>query len=590
LIDSGNGYYLLYRIDLPADDGGLVKRVLLALAQRFDTDAVKIDPAVFNPARICKVPGTWARKGDNTPERPHRESRLLEVPGCDNLDDLSGVNVLPVPTDLLEALAARAGGASPGSNGHGAGPRLLVDRWLADRGQSYRVKGEKTADGRTVYLITCPFDSTHNGADACVMQAPDGALSAHCFHASCAGRGWRDFKEKIGPPAAEHYDRGTNVAGKTGVKSEQPGVAGYNFAVIDSATFASADYRPTWLIRRLLVSGQPAFVGGPKKCLKTSLLLDLALSLGSGAPFLGKFAVPGRRRTVVLSGESGEHCLQETARRVCAAKGIDLAAAAVQWGFRLPQLADLAQMGELRRGLEACKAEVAVIDPLYLALLSGQTDLKASNLYDVGPLLLNVSRACLEVGCTPILAHHATKRLPEQPMELDDLAFAGCAEFARQWLLVSRREVYEPGSGRHLLWLNVGGSCGQGGLWAVTVEEGQLQEDFSGRRWEVAVEGASQGRQDLQEKAEERKAKAEAKRVYQDGSRMLAALDRLDSDRAGVSFTTLRNKAGLSSDRANCALLSLIEGDVVEEIADFRTPGGKPARGVRRTRSTEAQQ
>jgi hypothetical protein len=80
LADSGNGYHLLYRIDLPTDDGGLVKRILQALAQRFDSDAVKIDQTVFNPARICKVPGTFACKGDSIPERPHRRAKLLEVP------------------------------------------------------------------------------------------------------------------------------------------------------------------------------------------------------------------------------------------------------------------------------------------------------------------------------------------------------------------------------------------------------------------------------------------------------------------------------------------------------------------------------
>jgi hypothetical protein len=81
LADSGNGYHLLYRVDLPADDGGLVQRVLAALARRFDTDRVHIDRSVFNPARICKMPGTVARKGDHTPSRPYRRARLLEVPG-----------------------------------------------------------------------------------------------------------------------------------------------------------------------------------------------------------------------------------------------------------------------------------------------------------------------------------------------------------------------------------------------------------------------------------------------------------------------------------------------------------------------------
>lgn len=80
LSDSGNGYHLLYRIDLPAADKGVVERILHALAKQHDTDRVKIDRKVFNPARICKLPGTWARKGDNTPTRPHRQSQILEVP------------------------------------------------------------------------------------------------------------------------------------------------------------------------------------------------------------------------------------------------------------------------------------------------------------------------------------------------------------------------------------------------------------------------------------------------------------------------------------------------------------------------------
>jgi hypothetical protein len=81
LSDSGNGYHLLYRVELPAEDGGVVERVLRALARRFDGDRVTIDRKVFNPARICKFPGTLARKGDHVATRPHRRARILEVPG-----------------------------------------------------------------------------------------------------------------------------------------------------------------------------------------------------------------------------------------------------------------------------------------------------------------------------------------------------------------------------------------------------------------------------------------------------------------------------------------------------------------------------
>lgn len=81
VVDSGNGYHALYRIDMPRDDGDRVQRVLKNLASRFGTEAVHIDTSVHNPSRICKIPGTWARKGDSTTDRPHRPSFIMEGPG-----------------------------------------------------------------------------------------------------------------------------------------------------------------------------------------------------------------------------------------------------------------------------------------------------------------------------------------------------------------------------------------------------------------------------------------------------------------------------------------------------------------------------
>jgi hypothetical protein len=93
--DSGNGYHLLYRVDLPTNDDQLVKRVLAALASRYNTNQVKIDEAVFNPSRIVKLYGTMARKGDSTSERPHRWSKVISLPK----------RLEAVPRELLEELA-----------------------------------------------------------------------------------------------------------------------------------------------------------------------------------------------------------------------------------------------------------------------------------------------------------------------------------------------------------------------------------------------------------------------------------------------------------------------------------------------------
>jgi hypothetical protein len=65
--DSGNGWHMFYSVNLPTDDGDLVKRFLYALASLRDTPAAKIDCKVFNPSRIVKLPGTLSRKGEDVP-------------------------------------------------------------------------------------------------------------------------------------------------------------------------------------------------------------------------------------------------------------------------------------------------------------------------------------------------------------------------------------------------------------------------------------------------------------------------------------------------------------------------------------------
>jgi hypothetical protein len=209
MADSGNGGHTLYRVDLPNDDAAkaLVDRCLKAVAARFSDEAVAVDTSVGKAAQVWKLYGTSASKGDATRDRPHRRAFIQNIPA----------QIVTVSVEQLEALAAlvehpAAGGNHRGSgheaNGH-AGPsrRLNVPRWLTARGVAFREKPQPDAKGRTVYVLDrCPFDEAH-GSDACVMQVEKGKLFAHCFHNGCAGRGWAEFKDQIGAPASEHYDR-----------------------------------------------------------------------------------------------------------------------------------------------------------------------------------------------------------------------------------------------------------------------------------------------------------------------------------------------------------------------------------------------
>jgi hypothetical protein len=80
--DSGNGAHLLYLTDMPNDaaSADLIRCVLRGISERCSTDDVAIDQSVFNAARITKLYGTKVCKGDDVPDRPHRRSRLLEIP------------------------------------------------------------------------------------------------------------------------------------------------------------------------------------------------------------------------------------------------------------------------------------------------------------------------------------------------------------------------------------------------------------------------------------------------------------------------------------------------------------------------------
>jgi hypothetical protein len=82
LIDSGNGAHLVFRIDLPNNDASkvLLKAALAGVGLHFTDAAIDVDNSVFNAARIVKVPGTLAIKGDDIPGRPHRRSRVLYAP------------------------------------------------------------------------------------------------------------------------------------------------------------------------------------------------------------------------------------------------------------------------------------------------------------------------------------------------------------------------------------------------------------------------------------------------------------------------------------------------------------------------------
>jgi hypothetical protein len=315
-----------------------------------------------------------------------------------------------------------------------------------------------------------------------IVKAEDGTRVAHTFTSSVP-----QLKEGGNYNAFDLFrllchDGDTEAARAALVKQ---GFGRKRITLLTSSQLDSNAYKIDYLIERAFVARQPCILAGSKKTLKTSLLVDLLLSLAMGTPFLGHMDVTRLCKVLLLSGESGLATLQETARRISAAKGFNLSDVTnLSWSDNILRLDKPPDLDALDRAIQETGCEVLGVDPAYLYL----PGIDAANIFVQGEMLGRISEVCQRHGAALILAHHMRKRgkndrTYEVP-ELDDISFAGFAEFARQWLLLGRREAYEPGSGEHRLWLSIGGSAGHSALWAVDVSEGVSGEP---RHWKVTL-------------------------------------------------------------------------------------------------------
>jgi len=189
--ESGNGGHLIYKIDLPntAENVEQLKYVLAALDQKYSTDAIEIDTKVFNPARISKVYGTTVRKGDSTPDRPHRKAKILYVP----------IVPEPVTVDLLKTLAAKGKNersVQSAASGQSSYDRLDVPSYLA-RYRIEIIKYRRHGNSTLYILKQCLFNPNHQVGESAIGQTTDGILFYHCFHHSCRAKTWHDARSVI---------------------------------------------------------------------------------------------------------------------------------------------------------------------------------------------------------------------------------------------------------------------------------------------------------------------------------------------------------------------------------------------------------
>jgi hypothetical protein len=283
--DSGNGGHLLYR--LPELElkrtGDLAKRCLKALSARFSDSVVTVDEATANPARICKLYGTMARKGDSMPDRPHRRSALIETPG----------RIERVSVAALEALASEAVAAvTPPAKKRVPGPAAFgIDQWLAQSPFEI-VKGpEPYEGGRRWTLGVCPFNHEHE--KPVVIELAGGALVYKCLHKSCAENDWKALRRLVEPGYKDWAQRpGTTSRSSHADPASQAGVPSDDLPLItDLCQIPSVfglESQLDWCVDGMIARGSVTLVSAESGTGKTWLGYYLAGCIARGVPVLGR--------------------------------------------------------------------------------------------------------------------------------------------------------------------------------------------------------------------------------------------------------------------------------------------------------------
>jgi len=205
--DSGNGYHLDYFVDLPVteDIKKIYENFLAVLKIKFPKDAVDVQ-GFADANRIWKVYGTMVRKGENMPDRPHRQSRLLEIP---DTRELVTIELLKRIADMLPKDEFKVPSSNRSNTGGKAWDASKLKKWLDEHGAV--IERTKNDGSITRYVLeACLMNPEHEGhkeAEVHINEA--GMIGYKCHHDSCKNVTWKMIRAKIDPEYKKKKERST---------------------------------------------------------------------------------------------------------------------------------------------------------------------------------------------------------------------------------------------------------------------------------------------------------------------------------------------------------------------------------------------
>jgi hypothetical protein len=162
-----------------------------------------------------------------------------------------------------------------------------------------------------------------------------------------------------------------------GPSPPQPRITAVSYADL----MAAVESRPGWLVEKMWLRESHGIVAGEPKTFKSTLTLDLAMSVASGKPLWGVFPVHDLGPVVIIQNENADWIQQDRMAKIAASKGLGGKVGVVngqvvgKWPTDLPihsvnNAGFMIDDDEMRDAVEelllAVKPKLVVFDPLYL--------------------------------------------------------------------------------------------------------------------------------------------------------------------------------------------------------------------------------
>jgi hypothetical protein len=191
---------------------------------------------------------------------------------------------------------------------------------------------------------------------------------------------------------------------------------------------------PTHVVQGLLHKGTKGVVAGSSKVGKTWLLLDLAMSVAAGLPFLKWQSTPAR--VLYINLEIQEAFMNQRLRQLMEKKGLNTIDNLDIWNLR----GKVTDFDRLLTQVPTNEYSLIILDPIY-KLMVGKCE---NNGTGVGFLCHNLERLAEKTGAAIVYAHHFSKGNQAKKKAMDRISGSGV--YARDAdTILTVTEHHEPG-------------------------------------------------------------------------------------------------------------------------------------------------